>query len=88
MLHLYESTDAETAKLEQPPITEPEIIPCLFINGTDIEAADTVIKFTSWVLARGGGDDERRIVSRVAMSNAQARSLLAELRRALACGGH
>ncbi|WP_298800031.1 hypothetical protein [uncultured Devosia sp.] len=75
---------------KEAPFTEPEIVPCLYVNGIGIEIADSIVRFVGWVsmLALGGEMDERRICVRFAMSNNQARNLQTVLRKGLARGGH
>lgn len=79
----------EIAAEAAAPLTEPEIIPCLFLRGTAVEAADGVVRITGWVQASSCGDmPERRVVTRIALSDNQARHLTAALRAALSRGGH
>lgn len=74
----------------QPPLTEPEIVPCLFVTGLAIEIADSVVRLVGWVTlpSLGGETEERRIVMRVAMSNTQARNFQSILRKGLSAGKH
>lgn len=75
---------------ERVPLTEPEIVPCLYVTGLAIEIADAVVRFVGWVHlpALGGETEERRIVVRFAVSNVQARNVQAVLKKGLARGGH
>jgi hypothetical protein len=78
----------EALQLEAP-LTEPEIIPSLFLDGVGLEVSGSIVKLTGW--AHVGGHDvgpERRVVARLAISNSEARRLQAALRTALARGGH
>ena len=73
------------------PLTEPQIIDSPFVNGTFIAVEDGVVCLTSWTRVHtyeAHCQAERRICSRITMSNAQARRLVVELQRALAQGGH
>lgn len=80
---------AEDAMI-QAPLTEPEIIPCLFVSGFGIEIADSVVRLVGWVHmpSLGGETEERRIVLRCAMTNSQARNFQMVLRKGLTRGGH
>lgn len=71
-------------------LTEPEIIPCLYITGMAIEIADSAVRLVGWVNlpTLGGQIEERRIVMRCAMSNSQARNFATVLKAGLARGGH
>jgi hypothetical protein len=73
-----------------PPLTEPEIVQCLYVTGIGIEIADSVVRFVGWVSlpTLGGEMDERRIVMRCAMSNTQARNFSAVLKKGLTRGGN
>lgn len=81
---------AEDMSEHDTPLSEPEIVPCLYVTGVAIEIADTVVRFVGWVKlpALGGETEERRIVVRFAMSNSQARNFQTVLRKGLARGGH
>lgn len=84
-------TDGAEQVSERPaPLTEPDIVHCLYVTGIGIEIADSVVRFVAWVSipAMGGETEERRIVSRFAMSNSQARNLQNVLKRGLSRGGH
>jgi hypothetical protein len=81
-------TDSQDVVAQEMPLTEPEIIRCLMVNGTAIEADACVVRLTSWVQVNDADMRERRIISRIAMSSTEARRLAAALRTALARGGH
>jgi hypothetical protein len=71
------------------PLTEPAIIDCLFLTGTTVEISDGTVQIVGWVsVAVYENERERRIVTRVALSNGNARALFAQLRGALAQGGN
>lgn len=75
---------------QDSPLTEPEIIQCLYITGIGIEIADAVVRLVGWVSvpSMGGESEERRIVMRCAMSNTHARNFATVLRKGFAKGGH
>jgi hypothetical protein len=75
---------------DQPPLTEPVMIQCLFCTGIEVEATDHFSRLTGWVElpAMGSGNPERRIMVRVVMPPEVARALSRDLRRGLAKGGH
>lgn len=81
---------AVNAQSERSALTEPEIIPCLYVTGLAIEIADSVVRLVGWVSLPNLGTEieERRIVMRCAMSNSQARNFEAVLRKGLTRGGH
>lgn len=72
---------------DSPPLTEPEVIPCVFLTGGAIEAGESTVRFVGWVQLPmlGGETEERRIQVRFAMpvDNATAlyRALGSELAR-------
>jgi len=74
----------------EPPMTEPEIVPCLWTSGLAIEINDAVVRIVGWATMPhlGGEMDERRICVRFAMANATARKFAADLRRGLSTGEH
>lgn len=78
------------AETNPAPLSEPEIIPCLFISGLAVEISDSVVRLVGWVtlpaLSAEGG--ERRVVIRCAMSNTHARHFQAALRKGLTRGGN
>lgn len=61
----------------EPPLSEPLVVPCLFITGMAIEPSDYVIRLVGWVQLPmlGGEADERRIVIRFVMPIDAARGL-------------
>lgn len=90
MIQLLESQCGTQAAADaDAPLTEPEIIPCLFLTGTAVEIADGVVRITGWVQTACGGDmTERRVVTRIVLSDHQARHLMTKLRSGMARGGH
>lgn len=77
-------------KIHVPPLSEPQIVPCLFCSGIEIELLDSVVRVVGWVdLPTAEGDQpERRIVARMVMPADIARRLARDLQRSLARGGH
>lgn len=65
---------------DQPPLTEPVIIPCLFISGGEIEFGEGVIRFVGWTQmpALGGQTEERRIEVRFAIPTHEGLRLAAK----------
>lgn len=63
--------------IEEPPLTEPLIVPCLYVTGAAVERADHAVRIVGWVHlpVLGGETDERRIVIRFAMPIDSARKL-------------
>lgn len=78
------------AEPEQPPLTEPVIVPCLFITGGAIETSHDLVRFVGWVAIPelGGETAERRIAVRFAMPTDVARGLFSQGSRATRRGGH
>lgn len=66
-------------------LTEPSLIPCLFITGSLIEVAPSTVRIVQWVeLPRvAGHEKEWRIQSRTAMTPETARRLYKDLGRGL-----
>ncbi len=63
-------------------MTEPIIVPCLFVTGLAVEAEESFVRIVGWVdLPEAGYDSERRIISRVVLPESVARLLIRELRR-------
>lgn len=80
---MYEKTDP-------PHITEPQTVPCLFCSGFHVETDDAFIRIVGYAdlaMVENGGV-ERRIIARVVMPINTARSLLADVRKKIARGGH
>ena len=77
-------------RTEKIPLTEPEIVPCLFATGAAVEIDENVVRFVFWnhLPALGEAVEERRIVGRIALTNTQARNLASVLRKGLARGGN
>lgn len=68
---------------ENVPLTEPEIVPCLFVTGAAVDTTAGCIRLIAWnhVPSLGGEMEERRIVTRVAMSEAIAHALYDQLHK-------
>lgn len=75
---------------EEPPLTEPKLMPSLFVNGFSLEVTSGVVHLVAWVKIPdlGGEEEERRIVARLDMPTATARLLAADLRKATARTTH
>jgi hypothetical protein len=88
-LHDFQSKRGLEAQ-ERPPITEPVIVNSVFITGMAVEVADSAVRIVGWEQTTdiGNGEMERRIVTRLAMSNDTARQFSAILREMLTGGGH
>lgn len=73
-----------------PSFTEPEIVQTLTISGCEVHTMSDTVQFVGWVLVPASADlaAERRVVLRYEMANSAARQKLADLRKALAKGGH
>lgn len=74
----------------EAPLTEPELVDCLFLTGIAAEISDQFVRFVGWVHVPelGGETAERRIRIRYVLTNAQTRNLIAVLRKGMARGGH
>lgn len=73
-------------KMETAPLTEPVIVPCIFVEGVKIEVKEGFVRFTAWTeltTVPEGALPERRIVNRVAVPEITARRLLRDLRKLL-----
>lgn len=72
------------------PMTEPKTIDCVFCEGVSLEVRDDVIRMVGWIDLEivGRNIPERRIVARAVMPTVVARTLIRDLRRAVARGGH
>lgn len=77
-------------RLEIPPLTEPAVIDCHFIEGMSVEVRAEFVRIVGWVQldTTGDGYPERRIVARAAIPISVARALVRDLRRAIGTGGH
>lgn len=66
---------------EQPALTEPVIVPCLYLTGGEIEVGAGIVRFVGWTQmpAFGGQTEERRIEVRFAIPVDEARRLAAKL---------
>ncbi len=72
------------------PLTEPELVPCLYVTGAAVEAGPHVLRIVGWVALPdlGGETTQRRIVLRCAMALDTARLLRSDLTRKLRGSGH
>lgn len=68
---------------DEPPLTEPLIIPDVFATGVDIDHINGEVRLVCWVTH----GDEHRIVNRLVLPSVVARALVRDLRKALATGG-
>ena len=75
---------------ELAPLCEPAIVPSTFLTGMAVDVRDVCVRIVGWEQLAGIGGEmvERRIVTRLAMSDSTARELMGPLRRALARGGN
>jgi hypothetical protein len=75
----------------RPPfMTEPKPVDCVFFEGFVLEVREDMIRAVGFVdleVVQEASPPERRIVFRAAMTTLVARSLIVELRRAVARGG-
>lgn len=75
---------------DTPQVREPEIVHGDFCSGIHIENVEEnfvrLVGYTDLGLVEDG--KERRIVVRIVISSLTARTLLSDLRKALAKGGH
>lgn len=71
-------------------MTEPTVIPCIFVEGVEIEVRDEFVRLVGWIdlETAEGHEPERRIVVRAAMPSLVTRALVRDLRKAVARGGH
>lgn len=67
------------------PLTEPTIVPCLFVTGAAIDTAYGVIRIVGWSHCPviGGDSEERRIVVRIALTESAARTIVRQLQQVL-----
>ncbi|MFZ5674420.1 MAG: hypothetical protein ACOZAM_15800 [Pseudomonadota bacterium] len=74
----------------QPPLTEPHVITSTFLTGGVFEVTESAVRLVGWeeIATVNGEMAERRIVSRLVMTNTTAREVLSALQTALAKGGH
>lgn len=75
---------------EKAPLTEPTIVPNVFLTGGAVAVHDTFVRLVGYeeIASIDGEMAERRIVSRLVMSNQTAREVVSILQQALAKGGH
>lgn len=68
---------------DDPPLTEPLVISCLYINGIEIESEESALRFVGWVKmpSIGGETEERRIAVRFTMTMRASRQMLVDLRK-------
>jgi hypothetical protein len=88
--HLQAISSHDQAQ-EQAPICEPVIVPTALVTGFAIETAgDGCVRIVGWEKLPDIGDEmvERRVVTRLVMSNNTAREFAATMRSALAIGGN
>jgi hypothetical protein len=66
---------------EEAPMTEPVIVPCLFITGMAFEVSHGSVRIVAWceMPDLGGEMRERRVVARLAMAKRSARHMHALL---------
>lgn len=80
------------AKSDDEPsaLTEPVVVPCLFLTGVGVELNSGIVRFVGWTEMPDFGSEvtERRIAMRVSLPAEAARELAADIRKALARGGH
>jgi len=77
--------------IEPPRMTEPEVVPCIFVEGLAIEVRDEFIRVVGYIDLETVGYEvvpERRIVVRASMPTNVARALIRDLRKAVARGGN
>jgi hypothetical protein len=67
---------------DEPPLSEPVIIPDVFAEGVDIEPINGDVRLIAWATH----SDEHRIVGRLVLPIIVARALARDLRKALATG--
>jgi hypothetical protein len=72
------------------PLTEPEIVHCLFSTGTEVEITSHVARIIAWVDVPRLETElpERRVIARLVMPDDVARTLSKQLQRGLARGGN
>lgn len=75
---------------EKAPLSEPVVVQSVFLTGAAVAVTDTCVRLVGFeeLEAVHGEMAERRIVSRVVMSTATAREIIAALQKALTKGGH
>ena len=73
-----------------PRMTEPEVVPCIFCEGLELEVRDDVVRIVAWIDLEktGDGEPERRIVARAVMPNIVAQALIRDLRKVLSRGAN
>ena len=74
----------QTEMADTRTMTEPEIIPALLVSGFAVDIRDGIVRLDGWVDIAEGENSERRVITRLAMSDQLARRLLAALRNGLA----
>lgn len=72
------------------PLTEPIIVPDVFVTGFGLEMADSHVRLVCWVdlPPLSGQTEERRICARLAMTDEVARQLSSYLRGFLSHDTH
>jgi len=72
------------------PLTEPVIVPCIFVSGVTVVISDGIVRFIGWaeMPSIGGEVEERRIVVRFVMTRDAARTLRDDITKLLKRPGH
>jgi hypothetical protein len=68
------------------PLSEPEVVHCVLVEGVGLEMRDEIVRLVGWValeITDEAVPAERRIVVRVAMPLGTARKMVRELRHSL-----
>jgi hypothetical protein len=75
---------------DEPPFTEPVVIPCLFTSGCACEFAESFVRIVAWVDLPSLPHEphERRIIARLVLPKDVARGLERELKQGLKKGSH
>lgn len=73
-----------------PRMTEPKPVDCHFLEGVEIEVRDEFVRLVGWIdlSTAERGEPERRIVVRAALPTVVLRTLIRDLRKAVARGGN
>jgi hypothetical protein len=76
----------ETASKREPPLSEPVIVPDLFVSGVHVTPEPSCVRFVGWATTGDaeGEIPERQIVVRFSMSEAASRKLRRDLSSAYA----
>jgi hypothetical protein len=57
----------------EAPLTEPLIVPVLFVSGMTVDDGSDAVRLTGWETTPFGDASERRVVVRIAMTKEAAR---------------